>query len=87
MTEPLLLTTTQISTFDGARLLTKASAPSEDRKRALEVIAQEMVQLANACGAKRLVCTTPLPHIADLLEGTGPTEVTRGCTYFSWKGA
>lgn len=81
----LYMTDSGVMLMDG--LLTRKSAPKEERQRALQILAVEMVRLARECGAVRLVCTTPLPHVAEALEATGPGEVVRGTTYFSWKGA
>ena len=57
MTEPLLLTATQISTFDGARLLTKASGFFFSREDRFFLVT-----------SRHVVCDEPSKHFPDRIE-------------------
>src|SRR5438552_10282713 len=57
MTEPLLLTATQISTFEGARLLTKASGFYFSREGRLFLVT-----------SRHVVCDEPSKHFPDRIE-------------------
>src|SRR6476619_6098776 len=57
MIEPLLLTATQISTFDGRRLLTKASGFFFSREHRLFLVT-----------SRHVVCDEPSKHFPDRIE-------------------
>jgi S1-C subfamily serine protease len=73
MIEPLLLTATQISTFDGARLLTKASGFFFSRGHRLFLVT-----------SRHVVCDEPSKHFPDRIEielHVDETNLTRSTVF------